>query len=402
MLLKNFIGDDFLEQIEHILIVPSFYPQEENRQRGQFFREQALALFDSGKKIGVIYSETRSIKDITFSGIKKNHFQLTYYSDNGLKTITRHSWNIIPHKFLIGVFLWIIDMIILGIRYNKRFGKPNIIHAHNVCYAGLVARILSKIFSVPYVITEHSSEHATSKIGVIKFKIIKKTYLHCNKVITVSNQLVNLISQKYGITKHNMTVINNMVDTEFFYLKDKTNGLGDKFVFLTVCNLGPIKNVDILIKAFKLAFSGNEKFLLRIVGTGDMEKKLKALVVELALEKQVQFLGRLNKDGVREEMCNSDVFVIASKYETFGIVLIEALATGTPVIGTKVGGQIEIVNEENGILVEANNIEMMAKKMKYIMQNVGKYDSNILRKYVVKRYSKTHIIDMLNNLYKCI
>ena len=98
-------------------------------------------------------------------------------------------------------------------------------------------------------------------------------------------------------------------------------------------------------------------------------------------------------------MNNCDTFVLASRYETFGVVYIEALACGKPVIATKCGGPNSIVNENNGYLVNIDDIEALSNSMKLMFQNIENYDARLIRKECEKKYNPQVIASELEEIY---
>ncbi|SNX52921.1 glycosyltransferase [Thermoanaerobacterium sp. RBIITD] len=387
-----------MNQSYHILQIPYFYPQNEKPLWGIFFKEQFNALSRENIKVGIIYPENRSIRELNLKKLKDNHFQIKLYDEDGVYIYRKHGWNIIPHKFTLGIYIWINEAVKLGIKYIKKFGKPDIIHAHNACYAGYAAKILSDKFYIPYVITEHSSGHFLNNIKLIDKLFLRGIYNNSKINITVSNELKKLLCQKYSLSSDKFMVIPNMVDTDFFTVKPKI--IDDNFFsFLTICNLVPIKNVDILIKAFYKAFKDNKNVMLKIGGIGSEYEKLKKIVIENNIEDKVKFLGILTREKVKEEMQKSNVFVLASKYETFGVVLIEALATGTPVIATKCGGPNDIVKDGVGVLVKPNDINELIKALKYIYKNYQTYDSYKIRNYCYNNFGQKITIKTVIDLY---
>lgn len=99
-------------------------------------------------------------------------------------------------------------------------------------------------------------------------------------------------------------------------------------------------------------------------------------------------------------MNKCDAFVLASRYETFGVVYIEALASGKPVIGTFNGGAEDIINENVGILTEIDNVDKLSDAMEYIEKNYKKYNKESLRKYCNDKFSSNVIINKIINVYK--
>ena len=127
--------------------------------------------------------------------------------------------------------------------------------------------------------------------------------------------------------------------------------------------------------------------------------KLKKLSIMLNIDKQVKFLGRLSQKEVKIEMSKSHVFVLSSNYETFGVVLIEAMACGIPVITTKCGGPEDIVNQNNGVLVEKNNKEELSKAMINIKNNIQKYDKDFIINDIKDRFGEKAFISNVKKYY---
>ena len=120
----------------------------------------------------------------------------------------------------------------------------------------------------------------------------------------------------------------------------------------------------------------------------------------LDIQKQVNFLGRISQERVREEMMKSDCFVLSSNFETFGVVLIEALACGLPLIATKCGGPEDIVNEQNGILIDVENQLQLEDAMITMYKNAHNYDKEKLRNYAKEKFGEKTFIENVIKYYK--
>lgn len=378
----------------HILIIPSWYDNNTNRILGSFFKEQAHALKDSGFKVTIAYAGFNGIRTIG-----KNKHGFSFNVEDGIPTYRYETFNFLYNRIpIINLQPFLYKYKIKKI-YNKILqeqGKPDIIHVHSCIWAGLAAIELGKLLDVPVVITEHSSAFLSGKFKMYEKKVISKSLNNANAIIAVSNGLKDMV-EKYT-TNTNTFVVPNIVDTNLFNFKEIEVYGKDKFVFSCIGNLCKDKGIDILIEAFALAFKG-ENVMLKIVGDGVDSGELKKLAMYHGVINQIEFTGRLSREQVAKVLKNSDAFVLPSRLETFGVVFIEALACGVPVIGTKVCGPIEIINENNGYLVESENYIDLANAMKNMVINKDSFNSFQMSQNCIKKYSQKNIIDKLKEIY---
>ena len=165
----------------------------------------------------------------------------------------------------------------------------------------------------------------------------------------------------------------------------------------------PLKCFDILIRAFaELIQGGYTDIQLRILGRGDEKPGLEKLARDLNIEDKVIFAGRLSREAVRDELQAANCFVLASRFEAFGIVLIEAMATGLPVIATRSGGPENIIKPEYGYLVDTENVNELAQAMRKMIEKYPSFDQTRIRKGALDRYGHTRIakqyIELLTEL----
>ena len=376
----------------NILIIPSWYSTNDNPTNGSFFREQAHALKESGNNVIVAFVEVKLFSKVN------NKERVEVINDNGIKTY-RIIQGKAPKTGNVGTAIAFRS----GIKkiYNEiiKEEKIDVVHLHSCIWGGIGGAFMAKKLKVPFVITEHSSYYGRFKVNFIEKQIIKYTLKNADKVISVSSYLKEIISKYY---KNDITIIPNTVDcNEFLYYKSDKKNSSDKFTFLSLCYLKNNKGVDILIKAFSKYFK-EENVELIVAGDGPERLNLEKLAGELGASHKVIFKGALSRDEVKKEMSNCNVFALASRFETFGVVLIEALSSGKPVISTKNGGANDIVNDSNGILVDVNNIDQFGEKMYYMYKNYNEYDSYKIRKECIRKYSREVVTQKLLNIYDII
>lgn len=382
----------------HILIIPSWYPTKDKPLSGIFFKEQAQGLYNQGVKVGVIYPEVRWLSELNLDKLKANHFQVKEYNEEGIIVFRKHGWNTYPKFPEKQVKSWVKQCLKLFKLYINKYGKPDIIHAQSSKWAGYAAKFIEEKYKIPYVVTEHLSEFARDLIEDWQKPYLMEAFRSADRVLAVSSPYAKII--KEYCYDQEIEVISNSVDTNFFNICNKKSK--NKFIFLNVCFLNKNKCVDNLIKAFYEAFKDNKNVELRIGGDGTEKENLQNLINKLNINDQVKLLGKLSREEVREQMSISNAFALSSKFETFGVVLIEALATGIPVVSTKCGGPEDIVNDSVGKLVEVNNIHDLSLGLKYIYENYEKFNSKEIRNYCVNNYSAEAIAKKTIKIYKSL
>ena len=379
----------------NILIVPSWYEARSGAQLGSFFREQALALKRSGCNVIVADASLQGMKNLKgkklFSIQKKDDEDLKTYSyfmpSFGLMRMPKIAANVCARN-LERLFRSIIE----------DGHKVDVIHAHSFYCAGVAATRVGKKYGVPVVVTEHSSAIISKKLNRQKTDLLKETDANCEKFICVGNGLKNAVIE-YTKTTKDITVIPNMVDKIFNY---KEVNSSETFYFVSIGNLIRRKRFDLTIHAFAQNFRGEHNVMLTIIGDGPLKDKLKTLAKEQGVENQVIFTGRMDRKSVAQELQKSNVFVLASDYETFGVVYIEAMACGKPVIGTRNGGADDIINDDCGILVDVNDVRQLANAMKQIYSTYKSYNKKNIANQCDSRYGEKTISAQLKGVYSNI
>jgi glycosyltransferase involved in cell wall biosynthesis len=288
--------------------------------------------------------------------------------------------------------------------YVSNFGIPDIIHAHSAIYAGALAAIIKARYSVPFVITEHSSAIALGRLKDWQRYYLRKAYKTADLKIAVSPQLGRRLQYLYGEWNRDWQFLPNIIDLDFVKksTKEAKTGCNETFVYLTIGNLFKIKRHDFLLRAFAKLFDRDKRIFLHIGGEGPQKKHLIQLSEKLRISQNVLFLGGLSRDEVFTAMQNCNVFVSSSKFETFGVALIEALVCGKPVIAINRGGPKYIVNSCNGMLVEPDNIESLTHALSEIKLNYSRYDRDFLRSDCIGRFGEDKIVSNLLHYYKKI
>lgn len=376
----------------HVMFIPSWYDNDRNKVHGSFFREQATKLQEAGVKITVAYNE---IWPLTLIGKIKEKSGLYFNIEKGLRTYRYKNYNFIPkHPLMFNIFDKRMEKLYKEI--VKKEGKVDIIHAQSSLWGGISASYIAKKYNIPLVITEHSSIKRGKYVRESYYKRIVDSYKSADAIIVVGNGLKNEIEELTN--RRDIKVIGNLVDLSLFDIRDIKDNK-DEFIFFSLAFLEGEKGFDTLIKSFSRKFK-NKKARLIIGGDGSQREWLEGIAKSENIESQVTFVGALSREEVSKYMNKCDAFVLASRYETFGVVYIEALASGKPVIGTFNGGAEGIINENVGILTEIDNVDKLSDAMEYIEKNYKKYNKESLRKYCTQKFSSNVIINKIINVYK--
>ena len=373
----------------HVMFIPSWFHNERNPVHGSFFKEQALALQESGVKITVAYNE---IWPLTLLFKVKEKIGISFEVEEGLRTYRYKNYNFLPkNSKMFEVFNRRLEKLYKEI--VKKEGKIDLIHCHSSFWAGISAAYIAKKYNIPLIITEHSSLKTAVYIKDSYKPYIKKSYLLADALIAVGNGLKEEIKEFAG--RGDIKVIHNLIPVENFYISSNQNS---EFTFFSLAFLEGKKGFDVLLKAFSKYFR-NSKSKLLIGGDGSQKEFLINLTKELGIENQVEFLGRLSREEVAKYMSLCDAFVLPSKYETFGVVYIEALASGKPIIGTYNGGAEDIINKDNGLIVKVDDVDALGLAMKDIRENINLYDPNKIRSECIEKFSKKKIINEILKVY---
>ncbi len=385
-----------------ILILPSWYLPD----GGGFFKDHAEALHSGDFRVDVLVNRVMGItRHSLYQILKSRRYRESVEGPLKVFRSGYLKWPLMEKANLQG---WVNRYLDIYEEYRKKNGDPDIIIAHSSIWAGYVAARLKDIYDIPYLLVEHRSrfardvEAAQEMIREWYFPFIRSSLVKADKIITVSKAIDNqLISISPGI-RNKISTIPNLIDTDFFTLPEKERDK-EPFIIISFGILEYVKGFDILIKAFaEFVRNHNGESFLRIGGRGTKFKKLKKLANELGVGDRVSLHGYVPREEVKREMQMANLFVLPSRFEAFGVVIIEAMATGCPVISTYSGGPEYIVKEKDGILIEPENVRALTKAISNIYSNYEKYSPEAIRQDVVQNYTKEVIRDSYHQIIRNI
>ena len=378
----------------HVLMLPSWYHTPDRPWHGTFFENQALALARAGARVGVAFAEMRSLRTLSPAGVLQSYFQTVSSEDRGVTSLRMKSWNPMAQT-ASGASVWCALSKRLVRTYVRRFGIPDVIHAQAAHWAGRVAVDSARELSRPCVVTEHSTAVLRGSLRDDERRHAVDIYRRADAVLAVSRALANAINTMAEIDR--CQVLPNFIDFQFFTLPPVPRQQVP-FTFLCVCNLINMhKRVDRLIRAFARARELRPASRLVIVGEGPDEGVLRALAQQCGVDRQVEFTGGLNAEGVRAQMWQANAFVLPSAFETFGVVFVEAMATGIPVISTRSGGPEDFIDRDVGALVDQYDETGLADAMVDVASRT--FSAACLRDRAASQFSFETLAQQLLGVY---
>ncbi|MBU1119001.1 glycosyltransferase [Patescibacteria group bacterium] len=259
----------------------------------------------------------------------------------------------------------------LSAKVIANFGEfeLDLIHSHTPFIMGFYANVVGFTLNVPVIHTYHTLYEKFAGHSFLKGKktdklimnvAAKVSVLHtarCNRVIVPSRKMKNILAE-YGITE-NVTVLPSGINLEALKdidkdaFKKKNKILQKKKTLLFVGRIGREKNVSFLFDALETIRKKNKNVLLIVIGSGPAEDELKEEAKKRSLAKNVLFAGHKKREDVYEAYAGSDIFAFASQTDTQSLVIVEAAASGLPIVMLKDEGLIDLVKDgKNGFVVD--------------------------------------------------
>ncbi|KKM23934.1 hypothetical protein LCGC14_1610170 [marine sediment metagenome] len=362
-----------------VLIIPYNYPTINNSQKAIFIADQVSMLREQGNDVTVLGAIPKTASEVIksrcfrFGRLSEEKCVVSFPAIRGMERIN-NALQLAIGKKLFQQFL-----------LNNP--KPNLVHVHNAS-CGALALWIKRNYDIPFVVTEHSS---------LKWeKLCEKSlslYKESKANIAVSNAFCMHLSLKY---KQDFHYVPNVVDINFFKKVDGSILKEACKTFVSIGNLTANKNHQLAIRSVQNLLEKGYKVKLFIGGAGPEEQQLKKLIESVNLQKDVFLLGQLSRLQIKDLLHKADYFLLPSKKETFGVVLIEAMAAGLPVLALKNGGSESIVTPEVGLLAE--NEQCFIAKINLLLKT--EFQQSAIIEYVNSKFSQCAVMKALLKIYK--
>ena len=311
--------------------------------------------------------------------------------------------------------LKMLRMYQYGLKYiKKRFFKPDLIHLHVTYPLGQVALLWKKLFGYKYVLTEHwtiyQPQNKDVLVGGLKKKIVKIAN-NALLIMPVSLDLQHCM-EGHGV-RNRFQVIYNLVNTDMFKLKpcidslqrtapcrnDMHGGNTKKHILHISTLRDEAKNFSGILRTIERLRQQRDDFELHVIHDYEAPE-FKAFVKEHNLSDCVIFHGKKTSAEVAEAYQQADFFVLFSNFENLPCVIVEAFASGVPVLSTAVGGIAEILSPERGILIPQGDENALLQSMNTMLDHCHEYDREAIREYAIKTFAAQNIGRQIFEAYK--
>lgn len=381
-----------------ICIVTTSFPRWIDDDQGTFVLEIARALTQHGVSIRVIGPHAPGAKTredmFGIDVIRPRYawperFEVLRKYRAGLPVILRKTnaaWFLLP-LFIVTQFLAVW----------KHARDCDVIHTNWTLSA--FSAVVAKLFlnNIPVVVTVQGSDiYETQRISWLR-SVTRVVLSRADQVIALSQSLAQL-TENLGIPREKIRVMPNGVNIEIF----KPVGTKKEPVILFVGSIIRRKGVHHLIEAAPQILQSLPEYELVIIGEGPLEKELQFRVDALGLNDRVRFLGVRTPTDVRLWMQKAKLFVLPSLEEGLGVVLLEALACGTPCVGSQVGGIPDVIRPEVGQLTPPDDPDQLADAIIGLLKDEDRWEEMHQRSsdYVASRFSWQKITSDLLVLYR--
>lgn len=385
---------------KHIVFLARWYPHRYDPMFGLFVQRhaEAAALFND---ITVIYcNEQRAMSNEPNAHSSKptaqSKFEIVRTLENNVDTI-RVYYKKPKNKIQSLLRFYRANMMAL-----KLCKKPDLIHVHILTRLGVIAWIQKILHRTPYIITEHWSRYLPGNdfSGFLRKTACKLVVRNAKTVTTVTENLATAM-KNHGLKNDNYVVLPNVVNLDMFHINSQcTDATSHVPMIIHIsCFEDKSKNISGLLESLKIIDDKGIDFQCKLIGEGMDLDLMKEKAKNLQLINKVSFTGLLQGQALADELSSGDFLVLSSNYENMPVVILEALASGLPVVSTNVGGIKEMIDDSKGILVEPRNKEALAEAMIKMIESHKDYDANYLRNSVIEKYGYESVGRFLSRLY---
>lgn len=379
----------------YVLALPGWYPTWTDALPGDFNQRHIIAASHQTPQI-VLYvgkDQSGTVKkiEVRYHQLAKNVIEVcVLYPKNRVEFLDKFQSNL----FFFRLFNKYAALI------KKRWGAPKLLHSYIVVRGGVAGWLLARKWRLPFVLTENWTIYYPEDPGYLlkRDKVFKwavnRVYDNMARFLPVTNNLNDRVQTL--LKKVPFTVVPNVVETEIFFYKDKSPSRGFRFVHVSTMLYQ--KNPQGLLRSFKAFHDLHPKATLLMVGPYPDDVKKYATALGFT-DEAVRFTGAVAYKKVAELLHSSDALVLFSRYENLPCVILEALCCGMPVISTSVGGIAEVIDNENGLLIEPENEKALRKALIAMYTQHENYDLKKIAETAFAKFSYEAVGKQINAVY---
>jgi len=370
----------------HIVAIPSWYAGGRG-SGGGYFRDQALAFQSAGFRVALLVPEIYTARDLRAGRAPGDAAaRRVVVEDDGVPVYLRSRRVRLPRLPYRNALSWSLCGLGLFREYVARNGVPDLVHAHSCLNAGVLAALIKARYGVPFVLTEHSTGFAQQRLRWWERDLVRRVTRRAWARIAVSPHLARLLEAQFP--SNAWDYVPNILGHEFLPPAPaaRRGGAHGPFVFFGAARMAPVKNHALLIAAFADAFAGDADVRLHLAGDGPLRPELERLCAARGVAPQVEFLGALPAAALRAAMEAADAFVLTSDFETFGVVVIEAMSAGLPVVCTASGGPDHLIEPTNGMLVPVGDGAALRQALAEMRDASRRYDRAQISTETIRRF----------------
>jgi glycosyltransferase involved in cell wall biosynthesis len=384
-------------QAWRVLILSHMFPHPKQRGLGPFILEQVRALRRHGK------IDARVVCCQPFWVNSINPFRyfpaLRYYRKTFASLRRWQSYEEVPVLYLPYLVGSVYPYHVHGRTYQEAVLRAapfirqkfpfQVVHAHTSYLDGTAGLALSQQYEVPFFITEHTGPFSRLTEDERVRRQTLAAIQGASQCWCVSTALADQVKGNLPVVHDRIAVLPNGVDTAQFRPPQHWAPDPARPKLLAVMSLDENKNPLLLLHAFQRLRQTVPGATMTLVGTGPLEEQVRQTIVSLGLEQVVRLPGhcsRLEVARLMREEC--DVFVLCSTSETFGVVLIEALACGKPAVATRCGGPTDVITSPGlGRLCDPRNLEGLSAALSQVVLDLPAFDGAFIRQQALDRFA---------------
>jgi len=398
-----------------ILVIPSWYPTENDKINGSFFREQSKLMTDNFdvRVLHLKFEERPALR----GGGKALFLAFIYFSK--LPFSKMRQINLPSDEVFLHPPLTLYSLAVFGVTKRRRFtGRmnaylnavnrlieegwvPDLVHAHSVNLAGLAAQKIKEKYNIPYVITEHIPFSLDGYPEYLRH-VVRKAFENADIVLSLGYDKVRQLGMS-GIDV-DPNIVYNFVDEELFNVLCDKYKPGNELSIISVGAASFYKDHRTLLRAILHLRNKNIPFKLTLIGLkvwGDdnLYNSIIEFIYDNNLQNQVEIIDKVDRDAVAIYLSKNNIFILTSIAEGFPVSVLEAMASGLFIVGTRHGGTEDIINSEVGVLVPIKDYIKISDILEDIYNGKIIFEPQKIRDYIVSICGKKPFLERITSYY---